>query len=56
VGSPDPEVYHVRSRLRAAAARAALNHENVVVLRDMPQIARLYQQEWERLWNESQDW
>jgi hypothetical protein len=32
------------------------NAENVIVLRKYPDAARRYQQEFERLWNESRDY
>ena len=33
---------------------ATVNAENVVVLRDMPDVAARYEQEWRRMWNESE--
>ena len=39
-------------------SRAAVtaNAENVVVLRDMPDVAARYEAEWQRLWSEGEGW
>lgn len=36
------------------AAAADRNAENVLLLRDVPDIARIYMNEWQRLWNEAE--
>jgi phosphatidylserine/phosphatidylglycerophosphate/cardiolipin synthase-like enzyme len=36
-----------------SAAAADKNAENVLLLRDAPEIAAVYAAEWEKLWNES---
>jgi phosphatidylserine/phosphatidylglycerophosphate/cardiolipin synthase-like enzyme len=38
------------------AAAESSNAENVLVLRDYPQVAGEYEAEWEKLWVESQPW
>jgi phosphatidylserine/phosphatidylglycerophosphate/cardiolipin synthase-like enzyme len=38
------------------AAAQTRNAENLIVLRDMPDVASRYEAEWERLWNESRDY
>jgi phosphatidylserine/phosphatidylglycerophosphate/cardiolipin synthase-like enzyme len=38
-----------------SAAAAERNAENVLLLRDAPEIARIYAGEWERLWREGED-
>lgn len=38
-----------------SAAAATKNAENVIVLLDVPEICGIYMQEWQRLWNESDD-
>lgn len=38
------------------AAAEARNAENLLVLRDMPQVAARYEAEWQRLWAESRDY
>lgn len=38
-----------------SAAAAGKNAENVLLLRDTPEIARIYAAEWERLWREGED-
>lgn len=38
-----------------SAAAASKNAENVLVLRDVPEVVAQYQHEWERLWNEGID-
>jgi len=38
-----------------SAAAVDRNTENVLLLRNVPEIAKLYVQEWQRLWNESID-
>ena len=38
-----------------SAAAVNKNAENVLVLRDVPELAGIYAQEWERLWNEGEE-
>ena len=38
------------------AAAESSNAENVLVLRDDPQVAERYEAEWERMWAESREW
>jgi len=38
-----------------SAAAVDRNTENVLLLRNVPEIAELYVREWQRLWNESID-
>jgi len=38
-----------------SAAAVDRNAENVLLLRDFPEIAKVYAQEWQRLWNESKE-
>jgi phosphatidylserine/phosphatidylglycerophosphate/cardiolipin synthase-like enzyme len=38
-----------------SAAAVNKNAENVLVLMDVPEIARIYTQEWQRLWDESEE-
>ena len=38
-----------------SAAAVNRNAENVLLLWDIPEIARIYTREWQRLWNESQE-
>lgn len=38
-----------------SAAAANKNAENVLLLWDVPQVARQYEREWQRLWSESED-
>jgi len=37
-----------------SAAATAKNAENVLLLRNMPEIAASYRQEWRKLWEESE--
>jgi phosphatidylserine/phosphatidylglycerophosphate/cardiolipin synthase-like enzyme len=38
-----------------SAAAVNKNAENVLVIRDAPELARMYAAEWERLWEEGED-
>ena len=38
-----------------SAAAVDRNAENVLLLRDVPEIAKVYAEEWQRLWNESKE-
>jgi len=38
-----------------SAAAATKNAENVLILRDVPELAGMYAREWEKLWNEGEE-